>query len=233
MSDLKSSIGEMMNGEYHIRGRAISSLMSEMDLVSAIWFAWTGSVPTSAEHVMLNACFVASIDHGSAPPSATVTRVVASCGKPLADAVAAGVLTLGPRHGNAAGAASVWVRETVASGRTAGDVAKTAIEQKQRLSGFGHPEYDIDPRTMKLAELAKANLPSTTHLDFALEVSKHLTQQKGKPLPLNVDGAIGAVLADMNAPAPLADAIFLVARTAGLVAHAREEMEQATSYRRG
>ncbi|MBI4138603.1 citryl-CoA lyase [Candidatus Uhrbacteria bacterium] len=227
-----SRLQRAMN-EYHLHGKPISSLMTEMNLVSAIWFAWTGVLPSEAEGNILNACFVGCIDHGAEPPSARVTRVIASCGKPLADAVAAGILAFGPRHGNAASAASVLVREAVASGRSASDVARAAIEEKRRLPGFGHPEYEVDPRTTKLGEILKANLPSTKHFDFAQEISRELTAQKGKPLPLNIDGAIGAVLADLGASSDLADAIFLVARSVGLVMHAREEMGQSESYRRG
>jgi citrate synthase/citryl-CoA lyase len=219
--------------EYRLHDKPISSLMAEMDFVSAIWFAWTGAAPTDGVRKLLNACFVAGLDHGAEPPSAHVARVVASCGKPLADAVAAGILAFGPRHGNAAGAASTWLRETLASGRSVAEVVKSALDAKQRLLGFGHPEYEVDPRTTKLHELAKATLPSTKHFDFALDVARELSAQKGKPLPLNVDGALGAVVADLDAPAELADAIFIAARTVGLIFHAREEAAQSSSYRRG
>jgi len=207
--------------------------MSEMDFLSAIWFTLSGSAPTDAERKILNACFVASIDHGVQPPSAHVTRTVASCGKPLADAVAAGLLTLGPRHGNAAGAASVWIREAVKSGLSSEDVVKRVMDEKRRLPGLGHPEYDVDPRAMKLIEIAKANLTTMPHCDFALDVSRVFSSKKGKPLPLNIDGALGAIVADLGAPAELADAIFIISRTVGLIVHAREEAENSVSYRRG
>ncbi len=233
MSDeIVSAIGGMKDGEYHLRDIPISRLMVEQDVISVMWLAWIGRVPTPAEHKLLNACFIASVDHGAAPPSAHVARRVASCGKPLADAVAAGLLTLGPRHGNAASGASQWVREAIAAGTSPETVAAQTLEQKKRLSGIGHPEYTIDPRTTTLATLAKQVLSDTPHLDFALEVARLMTEKKQTPLPLNVDGAIGALMADLHAPAELADAIFLCARTIGLVAQAREEAEGSKSYRR-
>ena len=44
-----------------------------------------------------------------------------------------------------------------------------------------------------------------------------------KPLPINVDGAIAAVLHDLGYPAAAAKLIFIVGRTAGLAAHVMEE----------
>ncbi len=44
-----------------------------------------------------------------------------------------------------------------------------------------------------------------------------------KPLPINVDGAIAAVLHDLGYPSEAAKLIFIVGRTAGLAAHVMEE----------
>jgi citrate synthase len=227
-----SSIGQMKDGEYALRGTPISQLIGGSDFVSALWLTWTGTAPTSAQRTLIEACLVASIDHGAEPPSAHVARVVSSCGKPLADAVAAGLLTLGPRHGNAAGAASEWIRTAVKNGETAEAVVEAAMTGGRRLPGIGHPEYTVDPRTTKLAALAKEHLPSTAHVDFAMHVAQVFTDKKKKPLPLNVDGAIGAIIADMGAPSESADALFLVGRSVGLVAHAQEEALESKSYRR-
>ncbi|MBP6945059.1 citryl-CoA lyase [Patescibacteria group bacterium] len=229
------SFGSIKDGEYQLRDVPVSRLMQEQDLVSVLCLAWLGRLPTEAEKPLLNACLIASIDHGQEPPSAHVTRRVASCGKPVADAVAAGLLTLGPRHGNAATAAGQWVQDAVKAGRTPAEVVEESLANKKRLSGIGHPEYTIDPRTTTISALAKTHLPATTHLVFALEVSRLMTERKGSPLPLNVDGAIGSLMADLEWPLAFADAIFLVARTMGLVAHAWEEGEATAggTYKRG
>lgn len=229
------SFGKIKDGEYQLREVPVSRLMQEQDLVSVLCLTWLGRLPTESEKVLLNACLIASIDHGQEPPSAHVTRRIASCGKPVADAVAAGLLALGPRHGNAATSAGQWVRDAVAAGRAPVDVVEEALANKKRLSGIGHPEYIIDPRTTTIAELAKKRLPASPHLAFALEVSRLMTERKGSPLPLNVDGAMGALMCDLNWPIAFADAMFLVARTIGLVAHAWEEAEATAggTYKRG
>ena len=54
---------------------------------------------------------------------------------------------------------------------------------------------------------------------FEQELEKAL----GKKLPLNVDGAIAAVLCDLDFDPVLANAFFMIARVPGLVAHIYEE----------
>lgn len=227
-----SHIGSITDGEFVLRGHKITSLIDQ-DFISVAWLAWSGTLPTESQKKVLNACVVLCVDHGEAPPSAHVTRTVASCGKPLADAVAAGLLTFGPRHGNAGSTACEWMKEAVEKGETAEAIVDRAIEKKQRLAGIGHPEYDVDPRSLALLKLMKHEFASTPHCDLAERVAVIFSEKKQKPLPLNIDGALAAALADLGAPAEFVDALFLCARTIGLTAHAMDEIQNGgASYRR-
>jgi citrate synthase len=225
--------GEIKEGVYTLQGQPITTLMEKGDWTQTMALALFGSSLGAKEQKIFSACLIAAIDHGMDPPSAQVTRIVASCGKPVADSVAAGLLTLGPRHGNAASAASVWLRERVATADSVSEVVARALAEGARLSGFGHAEYERDPRAVTITELMKSLSIPHSHLEYALQVADELTKQKGKPLYLNIDGAIGAVIADFNWPSELADSLFLVARTVGLCAHALDEAKTAVRYRRG
>lgn len=225
--------GEIKDGVYMLQGRPITALMEQGDWTQTMALALLGRSLSSQEQRVFSACLIAAIDHGMDPPSAQVTRAVASCGKPVADSVAAGLLTLGPRHGNAASAASVWLREQIESKESAERAVARLLADKVRLSGFGHAEYERDPRAVAIVSLMQSLALPHLHLSYALEVGDELTKQKGKPLYLNIDGAIGAVVADLDLPTELADSLFLVARTVGLCAHALDESRTAVRYRRG
>ena len=54
----------------------------------------------------------------------------------------------------------------------------------------------------------------------------------GKNLPINVDGAIAALLIDLEIPQALANAFFIMARVPGLVAHIYEEQTRERPMRR-
>jgi citryl-CoA lyase len=53
-----------------------------------------------------------------------------------------------------------------------------------------------------------------------------------KSLPINVDGAIGAILADLGMPPTAFNGIFMIARTPGLIAHVIEEQTRERPMRR-
>jgi citrate synthase len=55
---------------------------------------------------------------------------------------------------------------------------------------------------------------------------------KGKSLPINVDGVIGAIIADMDLNIDLAKALFVYGRVAGLSAHYFEEISTQKQMRR-
>src|SRR4051812_25854710 len=53
----------------------------------------------------------------------------------------------------------------------------------------------------------------------------------GRPLPVNVDGAIAAISADLGFAYELGNAIFLISRLPGLIAHAHEERTRQSPMR--
>jgi citryl-CoA lyase len=70
--------------------------------------------------------------------------------------------------------------------------------------------------------VAHSNLMKAIAVEFAKE----------KPLPINVDGAIAAVISDMEFDWRLGKAFFVLGRSAGLVAHVYEEMTTQKPMRR-
>ena len=53
----------------------------------------------------------------------------------------------------------------------------------------------------------------------------------GRALPVNVDGAIAAICADLGFAYELGNAIFLISRLPGLIAHAHEERTRQSPMR--
>ena len=63
-------------------------------------------------------------------------------------------------------------------------------------------------------------------------VEKELETQTGKKLPVNVDGAIAAIISDMGFDWRLGKGFFLIGRAAGLTAHVYEEQTQQKPMRK-
>jgi citryl-CoA lyase len=104
-------------------------------------------------------------------------------------------------------------------------------EAGERMPGFGHRLHTKDPRTVRLFELAREAGVDGVHMQVARAVEKAFADAK-KSLPINVDGAIGAILADLGMDPAAFNGIFMIARTPGLVAHVIEEQTREKPMRR-
>ena len=71
-----------------------------------------------------------------------------------------------------------------------------------------------------------------THRDALTGALERAFAQTGKPLPINVDGALGAILSDLGLDPRTFNGIFMIARTPGLVAHVTEEQTREKPMRR-
>jgi citrate synthase len=57
-------------------------------------------------------------------------------------------------------------------------------------------------------------------------VQARLAKRKGKPIPMNIDGATAVIYAELGFASPLARGLFCLSRSGGILAHAWEQTEQ-------
>jgi len=230
MSDNKwqTGITDIGPGKIQVRGYDIVEMMDKLSFAQAVYLILRGELPDEKQARMMEAILVSSVDHGASPPSVLGTRNVVSGGNPLNAAVAGGVLVIGDSHGGAieqsARIMQLWAKKD-------GDVADLAAgllaEMKasgKRMPGFGHRLHQTDPRTVKLFEIADSLHFSGRHTDLAQAIEAQLEKTSGRKLPINVDGAIAAVISDMGFDWRLGKGFFIISRVPGLIAHAYEEM---------
>jgi citryl-CoA lyase len=225
-----SSITKVSENVIVTKGYRQSDLIGNVSFAGVVYLILKGELPTKAQERMMDAILVASVDHGVNAPTALASRVVASGGVPLPTAVSAGLLAIGDSHGGAIEKCAKMLLENVKKAKESGaklddaakQVVKDAKEKKQRLPGYGHRLHTNDPRTKKLLALAKELKIASDHVQFAEDVQKALAAD-GKALPINVDGAIAAITADMGFDWRMGKGFFLIGRAAGLVAQVYEE----------
>jgi citryl-CoA lyase len=223
----KSALTKIGQGVIKVRGYDIAEMMEKLTFAESIFLLLKGGLPNKAEAKMMEGILVSSIDHGVSPPSVQAARTVFSGGNPLNAAVAGGILAIGDAHGGAieecAKILQEWGKKRNDLSAVASELVKKFSEEKKRIPGFGHRLHEVDPRSVKLFQLAKKLNFGGKHLDLTLEIEKELEKSSGKKLPINVDGAIAAVISDMGFDWRLGKGFFIISRTAGLVAHTYEE----------
>lgn len=234
----KTAITSIAPNEIRVRGVRIDEMMGRVSFGEAVYLILRGELPGAAVGRVMEAMLVASLDHGVTPPSTLAVRNAATTGAPLNACLAAGALAVNRHHGGAVedcmrllarGAARVAAGEAVAA------VAAALIAEEKaagrRLPGWGHRIHTNDPRSGRLLALTREAGVAGPHVALAEAIAAELAKG-GKQLPLNVDGAIAAVLADLGFVPELANGFFILARTAGWMAHVAEELSREKPMRR-
>ena len=228
----KTSITSHEGGIPAIRGYKVPEMLKKLSFTQAIFLVLKGELPTNKEEAMMNALLVAAVDHGVGPPSTTVARITASTGVPLTTAVATGVAAMGKSHAGAIEAAAVIFQDAVKKGRSASDIVEKARFKSERIPGYGHKIYEVDPRTQAILEVAEKNGYKGKHIELAIEIEKELEKAVGRKLALNIDGITAAVISELGFEAELGNGFFIISRVVGLVAHVYEEKTREKPVRR-
>ena len=233
-----TAITEIKPNHVAVRGYDIGELMGRVSFGQAVYLILRGELPSPQVGRLMDAMLVASIDHGATPPSALAARTVASTGASLSGSVAAGIMSINTHHGGAIEDCARSLAEVVTAHRAgqAWDAAAKAMldmlkSRGQRMAGFGHRYHTADPRTKRLFDLAAEAGAAGDFLHSAHAVERCFAAS-GKPLPINVDGAIGAILAQLGFEFEVMNGLFMIARTPGLVAHVREEQSRCKPMRK-
>jgi citrate synthase len=229
----ETKITKVSPNELLIRGYPLDELIGSISYAAGIYLMLRGNLPTPEEEKMINAILVSTMDHGVTAPSAVTARTVASSGVPITTAMGAGILAVGDHHGGAGEKCMKFLQKAFTSyeeqlslTEIAQKVVSDSRKEKKRIAGFGHRFHTDDPRTKKLIEIANEGRIAGKFLELAQLISTELSAQSGRQLPLNVDGTIGAILADMGFQADLGKAFFAIARISGITAHILEEYKE-------
>ena len=235
----QTSITKIEPNKILVRGYPLDELMGRMTFGEAVYLLLMGELPSPSIGRLMEAVLLSSIDHGATPPSTLAARNVATSGAALRNAVAAGLLAFGRHHGGdiepclhfldsglalvRAGTAYHKAAETI--------VARCEEDGELPPPGFGHRFHTRDPRAARLFQMALELEIEGEHIRMIRAVEQVLSQRGGDPQPINVEGAIAAVCGDIGIPAEIGNALFLIARVPGLVAHVHEERARHSAMR--
>lgn len=214
-------------------------IIGKIDFTSYFWMLVTGEIPTPKQLFFCNAVLAAIAEHGLVPSVVASRMTYAAAPEAFHGAVAAGLLGCGSVVLGSAEVAGRFYAECakVANepGAAAANVAKESIlalrAEKKPIPGFGHPQHSGgDPRANLLLRLAEEHGVVGRHIEMLYTIRDVLPEAIGRPLPINVNGAIPAVMLDVGFPLAALKGISLLARTASIIAHLQEETERPIGF---
>ena len=234
----RTSIIDMQPGVIRYRGYAIEELIGRVTFPQMIWLMTRGELPEPRQAKLLDAALMSAIDHGPQAPSIAIARMAMTCGVGLNNAMGSAVNVLGDIHGGA-GEQAVELYEAIVQriehGEREADAAEATLaeftaEHGKIVPGFGHRFHPIDPRAPRLLELVDAATADGVVTGKFARASRLiealLERQKGRRIPMNIDGATAVIYAELGFPAPLARGLFCLSRSVGILAHAWEQQQQ-------
>ena len=222
-----------------VRGRDLArELIGTINFTEHVWLLVTGALPSEPQRRVLDATLVAIAEHGLVPSVQVSRMTLAAAPEALQGAVAAGLL----------GCGSVVLGSSEAAGQFYAEIAKRVGESpdpraaiaavvseyrqaKRAIPGYGHPLHKGgDPRASRLFQVSAQVGLAGRHIEIATTVEQMLPELIGRPLSINVSGAIPSVLLDAGYPLQALKGVPLLARTAGLIAHLLEEQQRAIGF---
>lgn len=218
-----------------VRGHdLVDDLIGKIDFTDYFWLLVCGHRPTEAQKAMMNACLVAIAEHGLVPSVQAARMTLAAAPEAWQGAMAAGLLGMGTVVAGSSEVAGRFLAEVVADG---GDEAAAvrALERlkaaKKKVPGLGHPQHSSgDPRADRLLAIAGDLGVSGVHVAALRHLGQHAPAIMARPLPVNVSGAIPAVILDASWPIEALKAVPLLARAGGLAAHLYEESRRPIGF---
>jgi citrate synthase len=239
MDPWRTAIVDSRDGHIRMRGYDVASLMTDRTFTDTIFLLHQGRLPSPSERALLDAILTAVADHGSGAPSCAAARLAASGNRQsLSAAVAAGILAVGDDHGGAGSGCMEMIAAGLALAQGDGidleEAARRVVTDARaagkRLPGFGHRVHTTDPRTAILFDMARAGGNTGNGVAF-VEALERAIAELVKPLPINVDGALAAVLHDLGFSPPFGRLVFIIGRVAGLTAEVAEELAREKPMR--
>jgi len=205
-------------------GKGVLSPDPDLDFAANFLYMFRGTPPDEEERKAFDLTLMLHADHGL-NASTFASRVCASTLSDMHSALASAIGTLkGPLHGGA-NQRVMEMLDDIDNVNEVESYIEGMLNDKQRIMGFGHRVYKVeDPRAHHLRRLSarlceRANVP---HLyEISQRIEKVVHERKG--IYPNVDFYSATVQHALQIPDDYFTTIFSAARSAGWIAHIREQ----------
>ncbi len=193
-------------------------------LAARLWPRLTATPPAPEFLRCLDSALILLADHDLAVSSVAARVAASTRAHPYAVVSAALGALDGPLHGAASSLAFRLLTQTLSAG-SAATVVSDHLRSGQPIPGLGHPLYPGgDPRARTLLRLLDATDSAAPCLEAIASIVSVATRDASSHP--NIDLALAALAVSAGMDPYAGEVIFIIARTAGWIAHALEEYRE-------
>jgi citrate synthase len=229
-------ISRAESGKIRVRGYPIEELIEHLSYSEAAFLLLRGELPDEREASLFDLALRSGMDQQLISSAACAARYTASAfpDSPV-PALASGILASGSVTGSPQEPAEMLI-EAVGWGLPDEEAATRAVdrwlERRGAVPGLGHPMHKhAEPRAVTLRGLAIERDGWRQHGRLLDAIEAELERRKGRRIPINLAGALGAVLAELGFDPLAIGGIGALGYGMALLAHIVEEIREGVPLR--
>lgn len=229
-------ISRAEGGRIRVRGYPVEELIEKLSYTESAFLLLRGELPNARETALFDLILRSGMDQQFISSAVGAARFTASAfpDSPV-PALASGMLASGSVTGSPQEPAEMLI-EAVGWKLSEPEVCARVIdvwsERRGRVPGLGHPLHkQAEPRAVVVRRLALKLDGWRDHGRMLDAIEAHLSGQKGRTIPINLAGALGAVLADLKFDPLTIGGLGALSYGMALLAHITEEIREGVPLR--
>ncbi|GIK49093.1 MAG: hypothetical protein J0L81_09740 [Caulobacterales bacterium] len=229
-------ISRAQEGRIHVRGYPVEEILERLSYAESAFLLLKGELPDAREAALFDLVMRSGMDQQFISSAVGAARFTASAfpDSPV-PALASGMLASGSVTGSPQEPAEMLI-EALGWGlpepESCARVLEVWTERRGRIPGLGHPMHkEAEPRAVAVRRLAIERDGWREHGRMLDAIEAHLKQTKGRTIPINLAGALGAVLADLRFDPLIIGGLGALSYGMALLAHITEEIREGVPLR--
>ena len=231
-----TKISQAEGGRIRVRGYPVEELIENLSYIDSAFLLLTGELPDAREKALFDLVLRCGMDQQFISSAVGAARFTASAfpDSPI-PALASGMLASGSVTGSPQEPAQMLIEAVawkMAEAATCERVFELWGERRGRVPGLGHPLHkEAEPRAVTVRRLALELDGWRAHGRVVDALETELAQRKGRRLPINRAGAMGAILADLEFDPLIIGGLGALSYGMALLAHITEEIREGVPLR--
>ena len=229
-------ISMAQGGKINVRGYPVEELIAQLSYSQSAFLILIGELPDEREAVLFDLTLRSGMDQQFISAAVGAARFTASASPESAiPALASGMLASGSITGSPQEPAEMLIESVsleLEESAACKDTIKTWLERRGAVPGLGHPIHkEGEPRAVTVRRLAIDLGGWGLHGQRLDAIEAELETQKSRKIPINLAGAIGAILADLKIDPLIIGGLGALAYGMSLLAHITEEIREGVPLR--